>query len=91
MTLYEKTIANGNFIAGIQSRIGWMERCQERDMSVEPVYVAVAEDEISFVWPMGFEHDHRKLDSLRSRLDAIRKIEENRPRVELPPIIPIYG
>lgn len=91
MTVYERMIANDNFIRGIESLVALIERRQAHNLCAEPVCVKVAEDEIDFVWPMGFGHDRRNLESLRSRLDAIKKVEQQRARIELPPIPLIVG
>jgi len=89
MTFYERTIANKNFIAGIQSQIAGMEKRQAADLRVEPVCIAVAEHEVSFVTPMALQHDHKMLRSLKSRLDAIR--ENNKPPIKWPSTSPIFG
>jgi hypothetical protein len=88
---HERVIENQHFIEGIESRVTGLERHQARGIMVEPVFMAVAESEIDFIWPMSFEEDRIKLASLRTRLNVIRSIEKSRPEVELPPIIPFYG
>ena len=89
MTFYERTIANKNFIAGIESQIAGMERQQAADLRVEPVCIAVAADEINFVTPMALQHNHKILGSLKSRLDAIR--QNNKPPIKWPGTSPFFG
>jgi len=91
MTQYARMIDSRYWTKELDLRTAGLERLQGRGIEVDPVYIAVAEDEIDFIWSTSFDEDRIKLASLRARLNVIRRIEQNRPEVELPPIIAFYG
>lgn len=91
MTQYDRMIESRYWTKELDLRTSGLERLQGCGVEVDPVYIAVAQDEIDFIWPMSFEEDRIKLASLRARLKVIRRIEQNRPEVELPTTIPFYG
>jgi hypothetical protein len=59
-------------------------RQQAIGLSVEPVVIEVAEQEIDHVWANSLQTDRSTLTHIRRRLNEVRRTEESRPAVTLP-------
>jgi hypothetical protein len=66
MTPYERIVENQYFIEGIGLRITGLERQQARGIRVEPVFIAVAENSMDFISPLGFRRRSHRVGCAQS-------------------------